>query len=103
MHGLHSLFDLCRFSGITHPTWRELCNFIEFLNYQLYVAEQSVHLNGTIPGLKAFIVKFLIRMSKVCLYVWLTISIKLMSSMYNTDIVVYSLQLFFFNHCGSSS
>ena len=72
MHSLHGIpysIYLCRFSGIAHPTWRELCNFIEFLNYQLYVAEQSVHLKGTIPGLKAFVVKFLIRMSKVCLYV----------------------------------
>ena len=52
------------------PSWVELNHFLEFLNIQLDACEQSIFCNEDIvgdvmSGLKTFVVKFMIRMSKV--------------------------------------
>ena len=49
----------------------ELNHFLKFLNIQLNACEQSIFCNEDIvgdvmSGLKTFVVKFMIRMSKVC-------------------------------------
>lgn len=63
----------CRHCGVRNPSWAELHNFIKFLNIQLYDCEESVYCNEAIPvvhdvlqGFKQFVVKFMIRMSRVC-------------------------------------
>ena len=52
------------------PSWSELKHFVEFLNTQLRSCENSIFCNKNIvgdvmSGLKTFVVKFMIRMSKV--------------------------------------
>ena len=52
------------------PSWVELNHFLKFLNIQLETCEQSIFCNEDIvgdvmSGLKTFVVKFMIRMSKV--------------------------------------
>ena len=52
------------------PSWVELNHFLEFLDIQLGACEQSVFCNEDIvgdvmSGLKTFVVKFMVRMSKV--------------------------------------
>ena len=52
------------------PSWVELNHFLRFLDIQLGACEQSVFCNEDIvghslSGLKTFVVKFMIRMSKV--------------------------------------
>ena len=54
------------------PSWVELNHFLKFLNIQLNACEQSIFCNEDIvgdvmSGLKTFVVKFMIRMSKVCM------------------------------------
>ena len=53
------------------PSWVELNHFLKFLNIQLSACEQSTFCNedmvgDVMSGLKTFVVKFMIRMSKVC-------------------------------------
>ena len=62
-----------RHCGVRNPSWAELQNFVKFLNIQLYDCEESVYCNEAIPvvcdvlqGFKPFVVKFMIRMSRVC-------------------------------------
>ena len=57
--------------GVKDPSWVELNHFLRFLDIQLGPCEQSVFCNEDIvgqdlSGLKTFVVKFMIRMSKVC-------------------------------------
>ena len=52
------------------PSWSELGHFVQFLNLQFLSCEASVFCNETLvgdvmAGLKSFVVKFMIRMSKV--------------------------------------
>ena len=52
-----------------NPSWREIKHFVEFLSIQLQSCEESVYCNeelvgDVLAGLKYFIVKFMIRMSK---------------------------------------
>lgn len=52
-----------------NPSWREIKHFVEFLNIQLQSCEESVYCNealvgDVLAGLKSFVVKFMIRMSK---------------------------------------
>ena len=61
-----------RHCGVRNPSWAELQNFVKFLNIQLYDCEESVYCNENIPvvhdvlqGFKPFVVKFMIRMSRV--------------------------------------
>ena len=83
MHPLH-LHSLCvlkhnlligliffRHCGVRNPSWAELNNFVKFLNIQLSDCEGSVFCNEAIvgdvlQGFKQFVVKFMIRMSRVC-------------------------------------
>ena len=56
----------CRFCGIRNPSWRELDHFVHFLHLQLQSCERSVFCNVIdLSGLKSFVVKFMIRMSRV--------------------------------------
>ena len=54
------------------PSWSEIHHFTKFLNLQLEACEKSVFCNETfvgdiMSGLKGFVVKFMISMSRVCL------------------------------------
>ena len=56
--------------GVKDPSWAELNHFVQFLNIQLSLCEESVFCNESIvgdvmSGLKTFVVKFMVRMSKV--------------------------------------
>ncbi len=53
-----------------NPSWSEIRHFVEFLDLQLQSCEQSVFTDPTLvgdvmAGLKGFVVKFMIRMSRV--------------------------------------
>ena len=53
------------------PSWSEIRHFVRFLDLQLKSCEQSVFTDHTMvgdvmAGLKGFVVKFMIRMSRVC-------------------------------------
>ena len=59
-----------RYCGVKNPSWSELKHFIDFLNTQLKSCESSIFCNedfikDVMSGLKTFVVKFMIRMSKV--------------------------------------
>ena len=61
---IHSLI------GVRDPSWSEIRHFVKFLNLQLKSCEESVFtdpiLTGDVmAGLKGFVVKFMIRMSRV--------------------------------------
>lgn len=51
------------------PSWLELHNFYKFLDLQLNMCEKSVfcgkEARNELGGLKGFVVKFMIRMSRV--------------------------------------
>ena len=53
-----------------NPSWLEIKHFVTFLNLQLDSCEKSVFCDDSLvgdllKGLKSFVVKFMIRMSKV--------------------------------------
>ena len=54
-----------RYCGVPNPSWYEISHFVRFLNFQLHSSETSHFLKKTVTGLKTFVVKFLVRMSKV--------------------------------------
>ncbi len=61
------LLDYC---GVKDPSWSEIRHFVKFLDLQLKSCEDSnftdpVIVGDTMAGLKGFVVKFMIRMSKV--------------------------------------
>ena len=54
---------------VKKPTWMELTHFASFLNAQLRSSETSIFCNadvmaGDCPGMKSFVLQFLIQMSK---------------------------------------
>ncbi len=56
--------------GVDNPSWSEIRHFVKFLDLQLQSCEQSVFTDPTLvgdvmAGLKGFVVKFMIRMSRV--------------------------------------
>ena len=64
-------FVCFRHCGIHYPSWAELDNFVKFLNIQLSACENSIYCNEAVvgnelQGFKQFVVKFMIRMSRVC-------------------------------------
>ena len=67
----HALcFLVFRHCGLDDPSWSELDHFVNFLAVQLQGCEQSVYCNedlvgDTLRGMKSFVVKFMIRMSRV--------------------------------------
>ena len=60
-----------------NPSWSELWHFVHFLSIQLSSCEKSVYCNEVvgklIPGLKTFVVKFMVRMSKVSCWIELMV------------------------------
>ena len=61
--------DTHRNCGVVDPSWSEIKHFVEFLNIQLQSCEESVYcdealVGDILAGLKAFTVRFMIRMSK---------------------------------------
>jgi hypothetical protein len=60
---------LCRHCGLRDPSWSELHNFTSFMSVQLEDCEKSVFckyiLSDDLPGFKTFVVRFMLRMSKV--------------------------------------
>ena len=59
----------CSNCGIRDPSWSEIRHFIEFLDIQLKSCEESVFCDemfiaDVMSGLKSFVVKFMIRMSR---------------------------------------
>lgn len=64
------LTNLPRCCGVQDPSWSEIRHFVKFLNLQLKSCEESVFTDSTLvgdvmAGLKGFVVKFMMRMSKV--------------------------------------
>ncbi|XP_064641334.1 E3 ubiquitin-protein ligase rnf213-alpha-like isoform X1 [Lineus longissimus] len=59
---------LLRYCGVENPSWAELRHFISFLNIQLHDCEHSDFcsdiLKDVFPGFTAFVVNFMIQMSK---------------------------------------
>ena len=61
------MFSQC---GVKDPSWSELKHFVQFLDIQLKNCENSLFckeqvVRDVMSGLKTFVVKFMIRMSKV--------------------------------------
>lgn len=55
--------------GVKDPSWSEVRHFVEFFNIQLQSCEESVFcdemfIHDVMSGLKGFVVKFMIRMSR---------------------------------------
>ena len=52
-----------------NPSWAEISHFTQFLNLQLESCERSnfMRIKNLFSGLKSFVVKFMIRMSEVCI------------------------------------
>ena len=60
----------CRKCGVKDPSWSEIRHFVKFLDLQLQSCEKSVFIDpklvgDVMAGLKGFVVKFMIRMSRV--------------------------------------
>ena len=69
------MFILCTSSycGVKDPSWAEIRHFVAFLDLQLQSCEQSCFcdekfVGDIIRGFKTFVVKFMIRMSRVSIY-----------------------------------
>ena len=63
-------FLKCSKCGVKDPSWSEIRHFVKFLDLQLQSCEESVFTDPTfvgdvMAGLKGFVVKFMIRMSRV--------------------------------------
>lgn len=61
---------LFRYCGIKGPSWSEINHFVNFLSDQLELCEKSPFtlvefVGNVLPGFKSFVVKFMVRMSKV--------------------------------------
>ena len=69
----HHLLRSC--CGIINPSWSEVHHFVRFLDLQLESCEKSVFCDETfvgdvMAGLKSFVVKFMIRMSRVRMFMY---------------------------------
>ena len=67
---LTCLLLLCSYCGVKDPSWAELRYFVWFLDQQLESCEKSVFcdeefVGDVMAGLKTFVVKFMIQMSRV--------------------------------------
>lgn len=65
-----SLLLLCSYCGVKDPSWAEIRHFVWFLDKQLESCEKSVFFDEAlvgdiIGGLKSFVVRFMIEMSRV--------------------------------------
>ena len=59
----------CSNCGMKDPSWLEIRHFIKFLDVQLQSCEESVYCDETLvgdvmSGLKSFVVKFMVHMSR---------------------------------------
>ena len=73
-----SLLNICSKCGVKDPSWSEIRHFVKFLDLQLQSCEESVFTDPTfvgdvMAGLKGFVVKFMIRMSRVSVVIMLRI------------------------------
>ena len=64
------IYSLHRYCGVRNPSWSEIRYFVKFLNIQLKSCEESVftdseYVGDVMAGLKGFVVKFMINMSRV--------------------------------------
>ncbi len=69
---------LNRWCGLKEPSWSDIRHFVKFLDLQLKSCEesdftQSAYIRDVMAGLKGFVVKFMIRMSRVSDGQWLLI------------------------------
>ena len=70
MEHFHCHYFNCSFCGIKDPSWAEICHFVTFLDLQLKSCEKSIFTNpeyvgDVLKGFKGFVVKFMIKMSRV--------------------------------------
>lgn len=80
-----SCYYTLSYCGVRNPSWSEVHHFVKFFDLQLQSCENSVFLDphlvrDVLGGMKSFVVKFMIRMSKVSLLfaiVWPMLSIQL--------------------------
>ena len=77
--------------GVADPSWMELKHFLNFLNAQFEDCENSTfcnveHTGYVLPGFKAFVVKFMLKMSKVSSF--LNLKFKYYTLQY-TCIIIY--------------
>ena len=61
------------YCGIKDPSWAEIGHFVNFLEIQLRLCEKSVFCNqqlvgDVLTGFKNFVVKFMMRMSRVSVF-----------------------------------
>ena len=59
-----------RYCGVNNPSWSEIRHFVKFLDLQLQSCEESVFtteefVRDVMAGLKGFVVKFMLSMSRV--------------------------------------
>ena len=67
------MVHLYSYCGVKDPSWAEIRHFVTFLDLQLQSCERSCFCNekvvgDIISGFKTFVVKFMIRMSRVSIY-----------------------------------
>ena len=70
MQLVENCFCCYRYCGVEDPSWSEIRHFAKFLDLQLECCENSVFcdeefIRDIMTGLKGFVVKFMIRMSRV--------------------------------------
>ena len=63
-------YNVFRCCGVKDPSWAEIRHFVKFLDLQLLSCEKSYFTNedfvgDVLTGFKSFVVKFMIRMSRV--------------------------------------
>ena len=63
-------FSFNSYCGVRDPSWMEIKHFVNFLDLQLQSSEHSYFCNedfvgDVMAGFKSFVVKFMIRMSRV--------------------------------------
>ena len=63
-------FVFCSYCGVKNPSWADIGHFVNFLEIQLRLCEKSIFCNqelvgDVLIGFKNFVVKFMIRMSRV--------------------------------------
>ena len=93
----HACTISLRECGVKDPSWAELNHFVQFLNIQLTLCEESVFCNENIvgdvmSGLKTFVVKFMVRMSKVVILLLMLLCIVRLSCLILQDFATSSLR-----------
>lgn len=89
-----------RYCGVKDPSWAEITHFVQFLDFQLLSCERSIFCDVKIgiKELKNFIVKFMIRMSRVrnpsmkCMYKYTIAFITLHKQNMNDNIMFRTSQ-----------